>query len=137
MERLTMRKQVRLLVVDDHVEFCDLVKEIVDLSTHVFEITCEFATDKASARNLMKSFEPSVVLLDAHLEGGNSLQCLEDWKHLPAQVVVTSVSNSPAIEKAARTGGASGYCPKSNKIEDVERLVHELAEMAGDSYRIH
>lgn len=132
-----MRKQVRLLVVDDHVEFCDLVKEIVDLSTHVFEITCEFATDKASARNLMKSFEPSVVLLDAHLEGGNSLQCLEDWKHLPAQVVVTSVSNSPAIEKAARTGGASGYCPKSNKIEDVERLVHELAEMAGDSYRIH
>ncbi len=132
-----MRKQVRLLVVDDHPEFCDLVKEIVDLSGHVFEITCEFAANKATARNLMKTFEPSVVLLDAHLEDGNSLQCLDDWKHLPAQVVVTSVQNSASIEKAARNGGASGYCPKSNKIEDVERLVHELAEMAGDAYRIH
>jgi len=132
-----MRKQVRLLVVDDHAEFCDMVKEIVDLSGHIFEITCEFAANKEAASLLMNTFEPSVVLLDAHLEDGNSMQCLSDWKHLPAQVVVTSVRNSPGIEKAARNGGASGYCPKSSKLEDVERLVHELAEMAGDTYRIH
>ena len=132
-----MLKKVRLLVVDDQAEFCDLVQEIVDVSRHIFDITCQITSSGEKAMELMKSWEPSVVLLDAHLSDSNCFEILEDCKHSSATIVVTSTEMSHEIEEAARKGGASGYVCKSNNLEDVERLVHDVATMAATDGQIH
>ena len=132
-----MRKKVRLLVVDEHQSFCDIVQEVVELASHVYDITCEVTDSGERARELVKNWDPSVVLIDAHITDVNSFELVRDISHTRAPIVVTSVERSQVIEEAARKWGASGYMWKSENAEDVERLVHELAEIAPEQTGFH
>ena len=127
---MSIRKKVRLLVVDDQNQFCELVREIAELSSHIYDISCEFTNSEERAMELVSTWDPSVILVDAHLSEIDSPQFVKDCQSSPAPVVVTSELHSQSIEDAAREWGASGYAPKSESPEDVERLVLELASMA-------
>ena len=134
---MSMRKKVRLLVVDEQNKFCDLVREIAELSSHLYDITCEFTESGERALELVKKWDPSVILVDAHLHDVNSCDLVKDCRDARAPVVVTSEEKSVAIEEAARGWGASGYVTKSESMEDVERLVLELADIATAEHHLH
>ena len=134
---MSMRKKVRLLVVDEQARFCELVQEIADLASHMYDISCEFTDSGSRARELVRDWDPSVILVDAHLSDINSCEFVNDCRDVRAPVVVTSEERSSSIEESAREWGASGYFTKSESVEDVEKLVLELASLASGEAHFH
>ena len=127
---MEIRKKVRLLVVDEQEGFCEMVQQIADLAEHAYEISCQFTNCEERARELVREWDPSVILVDAHLSEIDSGEFVRGCKELRAPVVVTSQERSVSIEHSARLWGASGYFTKSDCEETVEKLVLELATIA-------
>ena len=136
-EKMSKRKQVRLLVVDEQTEFCELIQEIAELASHKLDIRCEFTDCATEASKLAVEWSPSVILVDADLSSINSQELVRSFKDVQAPVVVTSQVQSRTIEESARHWGASGYVAKSEHHADVERLVMELAKLATAERCIH
>ena len=70
------KQQVRLLVIDDSDRYLKSIRECVEMCPPDYDLTIEFADSESKTRELMKSWDPSVVLLDAHLPAVNALQQL-------------------------------------------------------------
>lgn len=134
---MSKRKQVRLLVVDEQTEFCELVQEIAELASNKFDITCEFTDCGTRASELVRDWEPSVILVDADLSGVDSQELVRAFRKSSAPVVVTSQVQSRTIEESARRWGASGYVAKSESHGEVERLVLELATLSTTERYLH
>lgn len=130
-----VRKQVRLLVVgdtqlDDNSDYYSHLQEYADLSRHVYDISYQFTASGTKAVELIGSWQPSVILVDAHLEDRHSFDVLQSGIDASVPVVVTSEFNSPEIEESAIANGAAAYLPKSDSPEDLEILLNRIAELA-------
>lgn len=130
-----VRKCVRLLVVgdtpqEDSSEYYFHLQEFVDLSRHVYDISYQFTTSCNKAVELIESWQPSIILVDAHLEDSHSFDVLQSGIDASVPVVVTSEFNSPEIGESAMANGAAAYLPKSDSPEDLEILFSRIAELA-------
>lgn len=124
------RKTVKLLVVDEQPDYCDLIREHAEICSHQIDIICESATSGREAIEKIAAWKPSVILLDAHLQDVNSFEVLESCREGRATVVVASDHCSQAIMNSAREHGASGYVTKSDNPEEIEALLVELATVS-------
>ena len=79
-------KSVKLLVVDEQVTYCDLIKEHIDICSHQFDIVCECVNSGTEALEKIAEWEPSVILLDAHLQDVNSFAVLDACRDALAQM---------------------------------------------------
>ncbi|MBX7144074.1 MAG: response regulator [Oligoflexia bacterium] len=127
---MTKSKEVKLLVVDEHDQYCTLIQEHAELYGHSLKIVCECVNSGREALERITKWEPSVVLLDAHLPDMNSFEVLDACRNGRATVVVSSEVCSREIEDSARAHGASGYVTKSDNPEDIEALLYELATVS-------
>lgn len=130
-------KRVKLLVIDEQVTYCDLIKEHVDICSHQFDIVCECVNSGTEALEKIAEWEPSVILLDAHLQDVNSFAVLDACRYGRATVVVSSDTCSSSIENSARAHGASGYVTKSESPEQIEALLYELATVSSPMMMKH
>ncbi len=131
------RKKIRLLVVDDHDEFCNSLKECVELCRHQFEIECEFVDSASRAAQLLHEWAPSVVLVDTHLSSAEGLRVIEGCRELSIPVVATSTSTDPLMEESVMSHGAIGHVIKSEDPEEIEHLLTVLADVAEDTLVVH
>ncbi|NDC38909.1 MAG: response regulator [Proteobacteria bacterium] len=134
---MSKRKQVRLLVVDEQTEFCELLEEIAELASNQFDIKCEFTDCGDRASELVRKWEPSVILVDADISGVDSKELVRSFRQVRVPVVVTSQVQSRTIEESARRWGASGYVAKSSDHSEMERLVIELATLSTAERYLH
>lgn len=122
--------EVKLLVVDEHSQYCSLIREHAEMYGHALKLVCECVNSGREALEKISTWEPSVVLLDAHLPDINSFEVLDACRNGRATVVVSSDVCSRDIENSARAHGASGYVTKSENPEDIEALLVELATVS-------
>jgi len=125
-----LRKDVKLLVVDDHTEGFDELRDVADMYSPDFRIECKLATSGAEARELASSWQPSVVLVDLHLANTETLTLLRHLSELGTPVVATSSERRPDIEQTVQDYGAAGYVQKSTSLEELETLVNFVAALA-------
>ncbi len=121
---------VKLLVVDEHREYCALLKEQLEQITHGVQISCQFVHSGQDAIDAISEWEPSVVLLDAHLEDVSSFLVLDACRFSKATVVVSSDASGSEVEEKARAHGASGFFRKSYHPETLGALLNELAKVS-------
>ena len=131
------RKKIRLLVVDDQLDFCDSLKECVELCRHQFEIECEFVDSALRAAQLLHEWSPSVVLVDTHLSSIEGLRVIDGCRELSIPVVATSSSADPMMEENVMSRGAIGHIVKSEDPEEMEHLLSVLADVAEDTLIVH
>lgn len=131
------RRTVKLLVVDSQPDFFQNISECAELCSHEIFVECEFADSQRKAESRIASWAPNLVLIDAHVQNGSSFTILDYCKRQASPVVVMSDKHSSAIEDSARARGAVGYITKSNNLEDLERTLHELAEVSEALGNIH
>ena len=62
-----LRKEIRLLVVDDHVEHFEQLQEMAGLYHPEYQVECKLASSAGEAVHLAASWGASVVLLDLHV----------------------------------------------------------------------
>ena len=134
---MEVRKSVRLLVVDEQQGYFEQVRDYAELCSHQFDIECAYARTEVEARIKMKSFLPTVIMIDAHLPDVGDLRCIQDYQQGFAPVIVTSDHRSIEIEEAARENGAHAYVTKSDQPEELELLLFKISVIAGEIAEIH
>lgn len=130
------RKEVKLLVVDEHFDHFDQIRAVVDMYSSQFVIECKLALDKDEATAVMDVWKPSVVLIDVHLLS-DALNLIREMSAKGASVVVVSEARIPQLSETAQIYGAVGCFTKSDNPDDVEVLVGYIASVASSPVISH
>ena len=124
-----LKRQVRLLVVDDHSEHFQQVQEVAGMYHADFDFECRLVSDSGAALKMTSEWHPSVVLVDLHLIA-DTLDILGKIAEHGAVVVATSETKIPELPEKLSQYGAAGYMTKSESLEDVEALLTYVASIA-------
>ena len=132
------KKSIKLLVVGDDDEsavqnYFSHLKDYTEISMHTYDINCKVVAKGEEALEQITQWEPSVILVDAHIGDVNSCDILEFCKkeHLP--VVLTSDYHLPEIQLRIDDLGISAYLQKADSPDDFEFLLKKIADIAEES----
>jgi len=129
--------QVRLLIVHEHSEFFEQIKDCADMCRHECRVLCEFTQSRESAEQLIHDWEPTVVVLDMHIPGMSSYDVLAKCRANAIPVVATSEFPSDEIEQSAIKNGAGAYLPRPEDPETLEIFLKEAVQIALPPYGRH
>ena len=125
---------MKLLVIDDCLEFRELVEEYSELCRHQFGLRCRSSDPGEIALEKIAAWLPELILVDAHAVQGGAAEIEALRSASNAQIVVTSEHLSPEIGAAAARWGAAGYIKKSRDPDEMELFLKRIADMRGDSF---
>ncbi len=111
----------KILVVDDEVEVCNVLKEFLSLKG--YEVHTAF--DGIHAIQEVKEFWPQTVFLDVKMPGMDGIEALREIKkiHPEARVImVTAVADQETAAKAFELG-AYDYIGKPLGLNYLERVA--------------
>lgn len=118
----------RLLIVEDDPKMQSRLKASLLESNLIGEIlACETL---ASARSLLESMRPDVVLLDVGLADGNGLDLLAFQRGLSHQariIILSGFSDEQTIVSAIQLG-AQGYLLKQDSKADIVGALEEILQ---------
>lgn len=125
---------IRVLVVDDHRTFTDLVSMALDAQP---DLECVGAArDAAGARALVDDLLPDVVLMDVNLGATGGLELTSELlaRHPDLRVVVLTAHGSPAVIRRAVAVGACAVLPKDGSLPE---LLSTLRSAGPGSVQVH
>ena len=121
-----MTKRIRAMLVEDHSDFRELMKVLLDRQPDI-ELLAQ-AGSLAEARDHAATFQFDVVVLDLGLPDGHGEDLIADFRRSNPEVgvLVLSASLDPAsIEKATRLG-ADEIMDKLAPLDEVLSTVRRL-----------
>lgn len=121
-------KQVRVLIVDDHLVVRIGVKMLLDTEPYI-KIVGE-AKDADSAVQLNKQLQPNIILMDLMLPGKNGLEAIAEIKcDNPGVkvIVLTSFEDEEKIQAAMSTS-VDGYLLKNADGEELLQAIRAVQE---------
>ena len=124
--------KVKILIVDDH-QLIRLGVKFILSKEKQFELVAE-AENGMQALELVRKYEPEIVLLDIHLPLmlGNEV-CREILKEFPlTKILVLSVEKDERYINEMVRSGALGYILKDASITELSNAIKVL--MQGNSY---
>jgi DNA-binding NarL/FixJ family response regulator len=131
-----LRKEVRLLVVDDNRDHFEALSEVADMYNPDFRIECRLACTGVETLEVLEEWKPSVVLIDLH-SIADALSFVRQLAEQGRSVVATSAHRSSELSTVADQYGAVGYLSKSDNPEELEALVEFVAQVAAPPNNDH
>lgn len=123
-------KKTRLLIADDNKDFCKIIVQFLS-NYEEFEVV-GVAEDGIQALNLIKEFEPDILLLDMimpHLDGLGVLEKLKySGNYIFPKVVVLSAVGQDRITQKAIELGAYYYIIKPFDFNVLAERLKEIAD---------
>ena len=119
--RVRSMAEIKLLIVDDEVEFTKLVKTFFE-RFKTYEVRC--LNDSAECIETVKSFKPNIVLLDINmptLDGGAVASQIEDAPGLAGTRIIF-ISAIVSREEASHIGNTMHGYPFLSKPISLESL---------------
>jgi len=132
--RRALMKNIKIAVVDDNKEFCEILEEYLTKQED-FELIGK-AYNGNEALILIKEKEPDIVILDIimpHLDGIGvleSLNCIQLEKR-PKIVVLTTLGQEAMTQRTIELG-ADYYILKPFDLEVLGTRIRQLVEGAGE-----
>ncbi|WP_030483260.1 response regulator [Nocardioides aequoreus] len=114
---------LRVVVVDDHRTFSDLVRLALD---HEPDLACvATARDAAEARARVLETRPDVVLMDVDLGPEDGLRLTEELRvQIPSlRVVVLTAHCDASVMRRTAAAGACALLPKGEPLPDLLRAL--------------
>lgn len=117
---------MRILIVDDEMNICLTLKNILQDEGHI----CEYTIKSNKVLNLFESFNPDVVLLDVRLDGANGLDVLQKMKEKNPRITVIMISGHSGIKEAVKAIklGAYDFLEKPLSLTKVKVIVNKAYE---------
>ena len=118
-----------VLLIDDQPLFRQGVRCTLEQYTGEFEVVGE-ASDGDEGLHLAASREPSVIILNAEVEGLHGLEAIRTLKHqVPgaAVIVVTSREDEEKLFYAIKYG-ASAYLLKTMQAEELVAVIRQVTQ---------
>jgi DNA-binding NarL/FixJ family response regulator len=116
---------IRVLVVDDHTTFAELLAGALDREADLVTVGCARSVDEAVTK--YQELDPDVIVLDYHLAGGNGLDAaakIMSDNRSTRIILLTGDPTQDALERAAELG-VCAFLPKDGSLATVlESLRH-------------
>lgn len=125
-------RRMKILIVDDHPLVRAGVRRLLAKDHPSVEIA--EAVSAKEALNLVKTFQPDLLILDLNLPGMGGFAVIERLKReMPTPLIlVLSMHEDPVFAKRALEAGANGYVSKNAPVEQIVEAVARLAD--GQTY---
>ncbi len=131
-------KPARIAIVDDHTLVASMLCRV--LAREPDFAVVGLARDGAGARELVRSRQPDVVLLDVCLPDTDGIALIPELRRISPDskiLVVTGFENSRSARRAL-AAGASGYLSKTSPIDDLCSAIRTVRDgQALDGCAIH
>jgi len=132
-----MRKQIRLLIVDDSPGYSELLKDSSDIWNEYYEVLVTHVATASEAVHQIAAGGAHVVMVDAHLSCINTLEFVKEVSCSSLPIVVMSEGCSTELEVTVREWGAADYIAKTADPDEVENTLMRLAELSTDTLHVH
>ncbi len=124
------RRRLRVLVADDNHDAADSLRLLIDSLNH----EARAAYDGRSALELVRTFQPEVVLLDIGMPQMSGFEVARELQHLggkkPVIIAVTGWGQT-ADRQRSREAGFDHHSIKPVSEETLRSVLAEIAEQAG------
>jgi len=126
MDRVNLKKAIRILVADDHVLFREGLRKILELEEDI-KILGE-ANDGAETLQLTNKLRPDVILMDISLPGPNGIRITRQIKRRfrKVHVIMLSMYEDTAHIMESFQAGASGYVIKTRPSGELIETIHSV-----------
>lgn len=129
---MEIRKEVRLLIVEDHDHCRQYFQDAVDTWHPQFRIECAFAKNLGEALEYIATWNPSIIMLDAYFGESGCFDALNDWKPQDVPIVITSELPIEGIRESVLQKGALEYFAFSDDPEDIDLVLESVAYLAAE-----
>jgi len=112
-------ERTRVLVVDDHRTFAELLSRALDAED---DLECVgHAQDSAEALTAVPTLQPDVVLMDVHLPDQDGISTAAELvrDHPDLKILILTAHASLADVERAAAAGASGFLAKDGSLTEV------------------
>jgi DNA-binding NarL/FixJ family response regulator len=119
-------RRYRLLVVDDHQEFINIVRRILSADPLIEIVGCATTGEEACAKVVLD--QPDLVLMDVSMPGMSGLMATSRIKAQsePPLVVILTLHNHPDFRAASTAAHADGFLLKTEIATELLPLLHSL-----------
>lgn len=123
------QKQLKLLIVDDEEGIVDYTKKIYARKG----FTTFGATDGIAAVDIFQKERPTISLIDVHMpfspiDGIETLRRIKEIDKSAICIMVTRITEKDKIE-AAKHFGADAYVLKPLEVEDLDKVISDVAKI--------
>lgn len=129
----------RLLVIDDDPLFGEVIEKAAKGSGFEVVVTA----DAAGFAKIVRSFRPTVIILDLHMPGTDGIQVLRTLAadRNRAKLVVSSGADGRILEAAMRLGhdrglNMCGTLPKPMRIESLREMLASFRQVSKELFAI-
>ncbi len=121
---------VKLLIVDDEVDFADALAERLEIRE--FRVTVVYSGPEALKS--VEEREPDVVLLDVEMPGISGIEVLKELKRRHPLVQVIMLTGKATVENAIEGMklGAHDFLFKPADVEDLDGKIRKAADLKLD-----
>ncbi|GGA67122.1 response regulator [Ornithinibacillus halotolerans] len=125
---MSLEKNINIVLIDDHKLFREGVKRILEFEPS-FQVVAE-GDDGVMAAQLVKEYNPDVVLMDINMPTMNGVQATAELvRNFPnSKVIILSIHDDESYVTHALKTGAQGYLLKemdSNSLIEAIKVVSE------------
>jgi len=121
---------IRILLADDNVEFCEILREAIDAQEDMECIAC--VHDGEAALAAIREHSPDLIILDhvmPNLDGLGVLEAIRGAEHRPKVLMLTAFGHENLIQRASNLG-ADYYIMKPFDIPTLIVRVRQIADPA-------
>ena len=125
-----MTKIIRIVIADDNVEFCEILREAIDSEEDMTCLAC--VHDGEAALSAIETLRPDLVILDhvmPNLDGLGVLEALRKLERRPRVLMLTAFGQEGLIQRASNLG-ADYYIMKPFDIPTLFERVRQIADPA-------
>ena len=111
----------KILVVDDEIEVCNVLKEFLTLKKYEVET----ALDGVTALKMVEEFNPHIVLLDIIMPGMGGIDVLKEIKTINPKIgiiMITAVVDEEIAKRMIQLG-AYDYITKPIDLSHLETVL--------------
>ena len=114
-------KKIKLIVVDDNKEFCNLAKEYAKITNCIK--FCSAAHDGITALKLIRELHPDVILLDSVMPQLNGIGVMKHLQNMPKElrpkVIAITASMTTYYITLMYKLGANYVISKNSDVEEM------------------
>lgn len=126
-----MESTKRIIVVDDNLEFCEVIREAINTQPDFECVRC--IHDGQTAIEAVRELRPDLIILDhvmPNLDGIGVLEAIRGIEDRPKVLMLTAFGHEGLVQKAAELG-ADYYIMKPFDIPTLLQRIRQVSEDPG------
>jgi two-component system, OmpR family, response regulator len=119
-----VKKKPPVLIIDDEVDICYLLKGIMRLRN----IEADYVTTLAEADSKLQKINPSIIFLDNHLSDGMGMDHIRRFKkeYPSASIVMITAHDTPVDREKAYKEGVDFFIGKPFNRETIFKTLEKI-----------